>query len=107
MEEEKLKVLADTISDRTLIATKKVLTFDEALRYTGLSKSGLYKLTAGREIPHAKRGKHLYFDREELERWLMGNRVATNEELDTRAALYCMKNPRRPRLKETPATAAR
>lgn len=74
------------------ICTKAILTFKEACEYTGLSASYLYKLTAARQIPHSKpSGKMVYFDRVELEAWLMGNRVATSTEIADKASAYCRK----------------
>lgn len=50
--------------------TKTVLGFDEACKYIGVSESLLYKLT-----PHYKpRGKMLYFNREEIDKWLLQNK---------------------------------
>lgn len=61
---------------------KKVLTFDECVEYTGLSKGYIYKLTHGRLIPHFKpSGKKIYFAREEIDQWLLSNRVMTTEEV--------------------------
>ncbi len=74
------------------LTSKKVLTFDEAAKFTGLSKSYLYKLTSQQRIPFFKpTGKLVYFDREELETWLSQNRIGTVEEIDQRAQSYCMK----------------
>jgi len=75
------------------LATKEVLTFDEAATFTGLSKSYLYKLTSGQRIPHYKpAGKILYFSREELQAWLLQNRVSTIDEITGKAQVYCMAN---------------
>ena len=55
--------------------TKAVLGFNEACKYIGVSESLLYKLTAAKEVPHYKpRGKMLYFDREEIDKWLLQNK---------------------------------
>lgn len=71
---------------------KRVLNFQEAVKYTGFSASYLYKLTAGRQIPYSKpSGKMVFFDRVELEEWLMSNRVATANEIGDKAAAYCRK----------------
>lgn len=52
-----------------------VLGFDEACKYIGVSESLLYKLTAAKEVPHYKpRGKMLYFNREEIDKWLLQNK---------------------------------
>ena len=58
-----------------LLGDKKTLTLDEGCKYTGYSKSYMYKLTSGQIIPHLKRGKKVFFDREELDRWLRLNKV--------------------------------
>lgn len=64
------------------IATKQVLTAQEAAIYLGWSMSYLYKKTALREVPHyCPMGKMLYFDRLELEAWMKRNRVISNEEI--------------------------
>ncbi|MDD4000773.1 MAG: helix-turn-helix domain-containing protein [Bacilli bacterium] len=74
------------------IATKEVLTFDEASQFSGLSKSYLYKLTSRGVIPHYKpAGKLLFFNREELQKWLLSNRVTSDSEISERAQSYCLK----------------
>ena len=73
------------------LSQKTVLTFDEAASYTGLSKSDLYKKTSSRIIPHYKpRGKMIYFDRPELDTWLLQNRIATTEEIEAQAQTYAV-----------------
>ena len=58
------------------LCSKKVLTLDEVAQYTGLSKSCLYKMTSQKVIPHYKpNGKMVFFDREEVERWLLGEKI--------------------------------
>jgi len=64
--------------EENIYTTKKVLTFNEACFYLGVSPSLLYKLMSSREVPHYKpRGKMLYFNKEELNDWLMQNNVPT------------------------------
>ncbi|MCH8902875.1 MAG: helix-turn-helix domain-containing protein [Bacteroidetes bacterium] len=74
------------ITEQTL-TQKKVLSFQEAAIYTGYSSSHLYKLTSWGKIPHYKpAGKFLYFNREELDKWLLRNRVSTTDEMDSKAS---------------------
>lgn len=74
--EELLERLA--MLESNIYTTKKVLTFGEACLYMGVSESLLYKLTSAREVPHYKpRGKMLYFNKEELDQWLLQNNVPT------------------------------
>ena len=75
--------------ENLLISQKTVLSFEETARYTGLSKSYLYKLTSGGGIPFYKpQGKHIYFNKEELDKWLLRNRNTTSEEMDSQALSY-------------------
>lgn len=68
------------------VSQKDVLTLDEAAMYTGLSKTYLYKLTASRKIPCWKpHGKMLYFNRGELDAWMLQNPVKTDEQLEAEA----------------------
>jgi excisionase family DNA binding protein len=52
-------------------ATKRVLGLDEAAQHTGFSKHTLYRLTSEKGIPHSKRGRKVFFDRQELDIWLL------------------------------------
>jgi excisionase family DNA binding protein len=48
------------------------LTLEQACSYLGLSKDGLYKLTAARAIPCRRKdgGQRLIFHRDELDSWI-------------------------------------
>lgn len=83
--------------ENMLQSQKNVLTFDEGATYMGVSKSHLYKLTmAGSTIPHYKpRGKMIYFDRTELEKWLLQNRITPADEIEAKASTYVALNNRR------------
>jgi excisionase family DNA binding protein len=75
--------------ENLLSAQKQVLTFDEVARFTGLSKSYLYKKTSTGGIPCYKpQGKCIYFDRSEIETWLLQNRKKTTDELEKEASTY-------------------
>jgi excisionase family DNA binding protein len=76
-----------------LLSQKTVLNFDEVAAYTGLSKSYLYKLTCSGGIPCYKpQGKHIYFNKLEIDQWLQQNRKATNIELENEAATFVTLN---------------
>ena len=74
----------------TLLSSQKtVLNFDEVAAYTGLSKSYLYKLTCSGGIPCYKpQGKHIYFNKPEIDQWLLQNRKATTREIESQAATF-------------------
>ena len=74
---------------------KKALTLEEVSAYTGLSKSYLYKLTSANKIPHYKpNNKLVYFNREEIDEWLLQNRIKTKAEIEVEAATYTTLNNR-------------
>ncbi|MBK9299077.1 MAG: helix-turn-helix domain-containing protein [Bacteroidetes bacterium] len=73
--------IAGYISTNTLLQ-KTTFTLTEAARYTGLSKSYLYKKTSARQIPFYKlEGKLIFFKREELDKFLLSTRIPSEEEL--------------------------
>lgn len=91
MAQDEIDKLVQVIMDSKSICQKEVLTFDEAVRYTGIKRSTLYKLTSKQVIPHSKpNGKMIFFRRVELEQWLMSNPVATTTDLTAAAQAYCM-----------------
>lgn len=72
-----------------LLSKKAVLNLEEVAKFTGLSKSHLYKLTSAGKIPHSKpNGKYVFFDRVEIETWLKRNKVKTIDEIDAEASTY-------------------
>ena len=89
---EEMKQYAERLAMNYINCTKKVLTAEEAARYMGISMSHLYKLTMRMEIPCSKPfGKMLYFDREDLELWLMSAKHSSNSQISQQAQYYCMK----------------
>ncbi len=75
--EEKLERI-----EQLLISQKTVLNFEELVQYTGLSRSYLYKLTSANNIPYYRpNGKQLYFNKTEIDSWLLRNRAKTDEEI--------------------------
>jgi excisionase family DNA binding protein len=72
-----------------MLSQKVVLNFNEVAAYTGLSKSYLYKLTSSAGIPCYKpQGKQIYFNKQEIDQWLLQNRKATNIELEHQASTF-------------------
>lgn len=79
-----------------LQSQKNVLTFNEAANYMGVSRSCLYKMTMARSVPFSKpRGKMLYFNRIEIEDWLLQNRITPVDEIEAKAATYVTLKNRR------------
>ncbi|MDD5272001.1 MAG: helix-turn-helix domain-containing protein [Methylovulum sp.] len=72
---------------KAVLSNKNVLSIEELAAYANLSVSHIYKLTSTQQIPHFKpRGKLVYFNRSEIDEWLLQNRVATASEIEQKAA---------------------
>lgn len=70
---------------------KQILTLKECAEFIGLSESYVYQLTSKGEIPcYRPNGKKLYFNRTEIEGWLLRNRNKTNDEIVSEVATKCL-----------------
>jgi len=89
MEEKVLSELQE-IKRLTLLGAKRVLTMNDLSLLTGLSKSYLYKKVSDRKLPHWKSegGKLTYFEKSEVEAWMLKHRIKTTDELAEAAANY-------------------
>jgi excisionase family DNA binding protein len=75
----------------------RVLTFDEAREFLGIAKATLYRKTSAGEIPHSKKMGRVYFDRAELEKWLLGHRINTTRDIGIMAGEHMADLERRNR----------
>ena len=57
----------------------------QAAKYVDMAVNTIYILTSKRQIPHFKRGKRVYFYKDELDTWLKANRRKTVEEIESEA----------------------
>ncbi len=85
---EKLNSIEKLIVEQQTMQ-KQVLNFNETCKYLELSQSHLYKLTSTGAIPHYKpNGKKIYFNRPELDQWLLRNKIESQDEIEQQAANY-------------------
>lgn len=75
------------------ISTTPIMNIKQLSAYLDLSVSALYKMTSTKEIPHAKRGKRLYFDKKDIDAWVLENKVTTTSDIEKMASDYILKNP--------------
>ena len=74
---------------------KEVLNFNEAAVYLEVSHSHLYKLTSTGTIPAYKpNGKKLYFNRQELNTWLLSNRQSSVSNIEEEVSQFKLKTGR-------------
>lgn len=78
MEELNTAILKELkeIKSLSLLAAKNVLVIEEVALLTGLSVSCLYKKTCTKQIPFYRSRKRIYFNRQEIEAWMMSVRVS-------------------------------
>jgi len=89
---ENLENRMSFIEKITAISVKNYLTMDEAVAYSGISESQLYKLTASRKIPFSKPGgKLIFFHKKDLEHFLNSNRKLSQGEISVAADAHIQK----------------
>lgn len=76
------------------VAQKPWLSVKEFAAYTGYKVSYVYKLISQRGVPFYKRdgGKNVFFLKDEIDKWILGHRIAPMEELEEQAVRYVAKN---------------
>ena len=67
---------------------RKTMNVDEVAAFIGLSKSTIYIKTMRGLIPHSKSSKRVWFDRNEIEAWLLENKQITTSEAEKQADKY-------------------
>jgi len=77
-----------------LLSKKETFTVDEFCKYSGLSKSAVYKLTSSRKLAHScPNGKMIWIRREDADRYLQSNRIPSHDEIVQAAVNYVVLNP--------------
>ena len=86
----------DRLEKIALLGAKNVLTIDDVALITGFTKGHIYRLTSGQKIPHYKpNGRTLYFKKEEIEDWMLQNKIQTNTEIERAATTYTAINKKK------------
>ena len=62
-------------------SASEIMNLKQASDFMGLAPQTLYGYTSKRTIPHYKKGKKIYFKREELMEWLTQSKRKTTNEL--------------------------
>ena len=69
--------------EQGLLAQKTVFNFEEFCSYAGVSKSWGYKLTSQRAVSfYCPFGKTLFFEKSEIDKWLLQNPIKTKKQLE-------------------------
>ena len=85
---EKLSIIEELLLDK-----KKILNPTELSKYIGFSKATIYKMVQSNVIPYSKpNGKHLFFDREKIDEWLLTNTSKDSSQLKKEARDFVNRN---------------
>jgi excisionase family DNA binding protein len=71
--------------ERATALAKNVLTVDEVAMLTGYTVKYLRLLISQHQLSYYRRGNRLFFCRAEVENWMMGQRIPSNEEIQQQA----------------------
>ena len=58
-----------------------LLNVEQCAELLNTTVSNLHQLASRREIPHFEKSKMIYFDRDEIERWIRSGKVPTKDEI--------------------------
>ena len=64
---------------------EEILSVSQAARFLSLSPSTIYSLVSRKILPVSKKGKRLYFSKQDLSKWILSGRRATINELKLQA----------------------
>jgi excisionase family DNA binding protein len=68
---------------------KQILTVEDLINYTGFSRSYIYKLVHKSVLPYSKpNGKTLFFQKNEIDDWLLRNKSYSVSQLEQKAINY-------------------
>lgn len=78
-----VRTLRKEVRNSTLFR-KRIYTLKEASIVLGISYSQIQKLVSSKQIPHSKpTGKLIFIRRRDLEKFVMKNRIESEDEIDT------------------------
>lgn len=89
-----LEITNRNITDLTSTSSDELMNVKRVAEYLSLSVSTIYKLTFTMEIPCMKRGKRLYFRKDEINKWVAESRRKTRAEIEAEANDYILKRRR-------------
>ncbi len=69
-----------------------ILNVKQAADLLHIKVNTLYEKTSLKLIPHFKKGKKLYFQKDELMEWIKEGKIKTKTEIKLIAQAYCTKN---------------
>lgn len=87
------KLIKEKEADKAIDPDDQLLTVQSATAFLRIAPSTLYQLTSRHEIPFMKRGKRLYFNKEELRQWVEEGRNKPASALEQQTQLQSYLRP--------------
>jgi excisionase family DNA binding protein len=82
----------DCLEQLIISNNKEILSVEELEKYTGFKKSYIYHLVHYSKIPYSKpNGKYLFFQKSEIDEWLLKNKSLSDDQLQEKAREYVLK----------------
>lgn len=82
----------DYLEQLIISNNKEILSVEELEKYTGFKKSYIYHLVHYSKIPYSKpNGKYLFFQKSEIDEWLLKNKSLSDNQIQEKAREYVLK----------------
>lgn len=82
----------DYLEQLIISNNKEILSVEELEKYTGFKKSYIYHLVHFNKIPYSKpNGKYLFFEKSEIDQWLLKNKSLSDDQIQEKAREYVLK----------------
>ncbi|MDM1463886.1 helix-turn-helix transcriptional regulator [Myroides odoratimimus] len=82
----------DYLEQLIISNNKEILSVEELEKYTGFKKSYIYHLVHFSKIPYSKpNGKYLFFQKSEIDEWLLKNKSLSDDQIQEKAREYVLK----------------
>lgn len=89
--EDEILIKLEDLKKLAMIQAKELLTVEDVMLYTGLSKGQVYLMSSKKIVPHYKPSpKNLYFKKSDIEAWMQTNRVSSSLECQQKAIDHCL-----------------
>jgi len=89
------EILKKASSESQSSNSEEFMTVEQLSDYLTLARQTIYGLCSGRELPYLKRGKRLYFNKNDIDNWLKSSKRKAKFELQEEAAEFVRKHPRK------------
>lgn len=90
---ETLETRLARIEGLLIMSSKAVLNVKEAAAFLGVSTSHLYHMLSDRSMPHYRKGRNVFFKKDDLEQWITSDRIASRDEIEREAARIVRSKP--------------